>query len=62
VAWGPYLWADGTKGRRQDSLVYTREDVGPDGTHPSDAGRMKVGRQLLDFLKSDPTSKPWFLK
>jgi hypothetical protein len=62
LAWGPYLWADGTKGRRQDSLVYTREDVGVDGTHPSDSGRLKVGQLLLDFLKSDPTSKPWFLK
>jgi hypothetical protein len=62
VAWGPYLWADGTKGRRQDNLVYTREDVGADGTHPSDSGRVKVGRQLLDFLKSDPASKPWFVK
>jgi len=62
VAWGPYLWADGTKGRRQDSLVYTREDVGVDGTHPSDAGQTKVGRLLLEFLKGEPTSKPWFLK
>lgn len=62
VEWGPYLWADGTKGRRQDSLVYTREDVGADGTHPSGAGQIKVGQILLDFLKSDPTSKPWFLK
>jgi len=61
LAWGPYLWADGVKGRKQDSLIYTREDVGPDGTHPSPQGREKVGRQLLDFLKTSPTSKPWFL-
>ncbi len=58
VAWGPYLWADGLK-PRQDGLVYTRDDLGPDGTHPAGA-RMKVGRMLVDFLKSDPTSKPWF--
>jgi lysophospholipase L1-like esterase len=61
LAWGPYLWADGVKGRKQDSLVYTREDVGPDGTHPSEQGRIKVGRMLLEFLKTDPTAKPWIL-
>ena len=60
IAWGPYLWADGTKGRKQDALVWTRADVGPDGTHPTDSGRTKVGRMLLDFLKTDPTATPWF--
>jgi lysophospholipase L1-like esterase len=59
IAWGPYLWADGAKGRKQDNLIWTREDLGPDGTHPSDSGRQKVARLLLDFLKSDPTAKPW---
>ena len=61
IAWGPYLWADGVKGRKQDGLVYVRGDVGADGTHPSDAGRRKVAEQLLDFLKTDPTAKGWFL-
>ena len=61
LAWGPYLWADGLKGSK-DGLTYTRDDLGPDGTHPSEAGRMKVAKQLLDFLKTDPTAKPWFLK
>ena len=61
LAWGPYLWSDGLKGRK-DGLIYTREDLGLDGTHPSESGRIKVARQLLEFLKSDPTSKPWFLK
>ena len=28
LAWGPYLWADGVKGR-QDGLVYRREDLDP---------------------------------
>jgi lysophospholipase L1-like esterase len=54
LAWGPYLWADGVKGG------WTRDDLGPDGTHPSDAGRLKVGRMLLEFLKKDPISAPWF--
>jgi hypothetical protein len=55
IAWGPYLWADGVKGK------WMREDVGPDGTHPSNSGREKVGRMLLDFLKQDATSRGWFL-
>jgi hypothetical protein len=61
IAWGPYLWADGVKGRKQDALVWRRDELGPDGTHPSDAGRRKVAQQLLDFLKTDPTAKGWFM-
>ena len=34
ILWGPYLWADGVKGREGDKLVYTREDLAADGTHP----------------------------
>jgi len=61
LAWGPYLWTDGMKGR-QDGLIWTREDVGADGTHPSDQGRMKVAKLLLAFFKSDPATRPWFVK
>jgi hypothetical protein len=61
IAWGPYLWADGTKGRKQDALVYLREDFAVDGTHPSDSGRRKVAQQLLGFFKTDATAAPWFL-
>ncbi len=61
VAWGPYLWADGMKGRKQDSVVWLKGDLTDrDGTHPSDAGREKVARLLLDFLKTEPTARPWF--
>src|ERR671936_432090 len=39
VGWGPYLWTDGEKGRK-DGLFWTCADVRPtDGTHPSDSGR-----------------------
>ncbi|MCX7016879.1 MAG: hypothetical protein NTW86_30695 [Candidatus Sumerlaeota bacterium] len=62
IAWGPYLWADGLKGRKDGKVVWTRDDLGPDGTHPSLLGREKVARLLMDFLKTDPTSRPWFLK
>lgn len=50
VGWGPYLWTDGTKGR-SDGLVWTCQDVrDSDGTHPSDQGRMKVGKLLQQFF------------
>jgi hypothetical protein len=62
VLWGPYLWADGTKGRKSDDLTYKREDLGPDGTHPSNSGRQKVAEQLLKFFKTDPTAEVWFTK
>jgi hypothetical protein len=61
LAWGPYLWGDGVKARR-DGLTWLREDLGEDGTHPSMSGREKVAKLLLEFLKTDPTSQPWFLK
>lgn len=60
--WGPYLWADGVKGREGDDLVYKREDLAGDGTHPSNSGRQKVADLLLKFFKSDPTAKGWFTK
>ena len=61
LAWGPYLWADGVKGRK-DGLVWRREDMADDGMHPSPLGREKVAKMLLGFLKKDPTARPWFVK
>lgn len=61
VVWGPYLWTDGTKGRKGDEVVWVREDVGPDGTHPSPTGRQKVGEMLLKFFTTDGTCKGWFV-
>jgi len=60
LLWGPYLWAAGENGRAFDSLKYSREDFGPDGTHPSDSGRQKVAEQLLGFFTSNAFAKPWF--
>jgi len=62
LLWGPYLWADGEKGRQAGDLVWKPEDVGPDGTHPSDSGRRKVAQLLLRFVKNDPTARLWFAK
>jgi hypothetical protein len=62
LLWGPYLWADGVKGRKADGLVWKREDLAGDGTHPSNVGQRKVAELLLRFFESDPTAKDWFLK
>jgi hypothetical protein len=60
LAWGPYVWADGTTAN-QDGLSYVRSDYSEqDGTHPSASGREKVAARLLQFLKTDPTAQPWF--
>jgi len=62
LAWGPYLWADGTR-PRGDGLTYLRSDMAPDdGTHPSRGAREKVARLLLEFFRRDPTAKSWFLE
>ncbi len=60
LLWGPYLWGDGVTPRKADGLVWKREDLAGDGTHPSNSGREKVARLLLEFFKSDPLAKPWF--
>jgi hypothetical protein len=61
MIWGPYLWADGLKGRNDGKVTWKREDLGPDGTHPSLMGREKVAWLLMSFLKTHPTACPWFL-
>lgn len=61
LLWGPYLWAEGEKGRKTDDLVWEKEDFSPkDGTHPSDSGRMKVANLLLQFVTTNPLAKSWF--
>jgi hypothetical protein len=60
VLWGPYLWADGSQPRPEDGFTWEPKDVGPDGIRPSEAGREKVARLLLDFFRLDPLARPWF--
>lgn len=60
VAWGPYLWADGTRAR-SDGLAWACSDFQDDGTHPSGSGREKVAARLLDFVRTDPTAREWYL-
>lgn len=54
LLWGPYLWADGIRGRKTDGLVWKAEDFAPDGTHPGPSGRVKVAEQLLGFFHASP--------
>jgi hypothetical protein len=60
LLWGPYLWADGTTPRASDKLTYVRDDLAMDGTHPSESGRDKVARVMLEFFKTNPLAKSWF--
>jgi hypothetical protein len=60
IAWGAYLWADGTN-PRSDGLVWERADLAADGTHPSASGRAKVGALLLGFFKQSASAECWFL-
>jgi hypothetical protein len=61
MSWGPYYWANGLLAR-SDGMVWTCQDVQADGTHPaSPSGDLKVAGQVLNFFKTDDTTKPWFL-
>jgi hypothetical protein len=60
LLWGPYLWADGLQPRKADGLIWKRDDLAADGTHPSPAGQRKVAELLLAFFKNDATTRAWF--
>jgi len=62
ILWGPYLWADGERPRKDRGLAWTREDVMPDGTHPSFQGCRKIGEILLHFFADDPHGPRMFVQ
>ncbi len=62
LLWGPYLWAEGEKGRKLDDLKYLKDDFNDDGVHPSRSGQEKVARQLLEFFATNSLAKSWFAK
>jgi len=58
VAWGPYLWANGTM-PRSDGLTWQRDDFAADGETLSPKGAQKGAQLLLQFLLGEPTAG-WF--
>lgn len=62
VAWGPYLWANGTTPRSDGLTWNVNEYVETDQMHPGPAATAKVATMLSDFFKTDPTTKSWYLK
>jgi hypothetical protein len=62
LSWGPYLWANGSV-KRSDGFSYDEGDFdASDGTHESPSGQEKVGKLLLQFFKTDSTTRPWFVR
>ncbi|MDF1815668.1 MAG: hypothetical protein P1V20_25945 [Verrucomicrobiales bacterium] len=59
LLWGPYLWCDGMKPRK-DGLVWPPEYLDFDGVHPSEAGKEKIATLLLEFFATDRNAKSWF--
>lgn len=60
LSWGPYLWANGTK-KRSDGFFYEMDDFTPnDRTHLMASAQEKVGRLMVEFLRSDSTTRTWF--
>ena len=60
LSWEAYDWANGMLAR-SDGLVWTCQDF-LDGGHPSaPMGREKDANLFLSFLKTDDSTRPWFL-
>ena len=59
IAWGPYPWANGPN-PRSDGLKWLDSDYrANECTHPGLSAEQKVGRLLLQFMKSSPYTG-WF--
>jgi hypothetical protein len=62
LSWGPYLWANGERPRK-DGFHFRPEDFREDDRmHHSPEGQKKVGDRLLQFFKTDTTTRGWFVK
>ncbi len=60
ASWANYYWTNGMVPNAAN-LLYTCQDINPDGTHPNIGGKNKVAQALLNFFKTDVTATPWFL-
>lgn len=59
IAWGPYLWANGTN-PRGDGLTWIRSEFETDGFHPSQTGETKIGQYLFDFFTQSKYTSCWY--
>jgi len=60
MAWGPYVWSYGDR-PREDGLMWTQDLYFADGMHPNKDGARIVADYLLDFFKTSPFTRCWFL-
>lgn len=64
MGWGPHVWADGTRANVWDGLTWTcPEDFALDGGgyHLTNTGKGKEGDLLMQWAKTNPTTRRWFL-
>ncbi|KRP07229.1 MAG: hypothetical protein ABR94_00400 [Sphingobacteriales bacterium BACL12 MAG-120802-bin5] len=64
VGWGPHVWADGTHPNETDGLYWDCEvDFQPDGGgyHLSNTGKLKEASLLLEWARTNPVTRKWFL-
>ncbi len=64
VGWGPHVWADGTHPNETDGLYWDCAiDFQPDGGgyHLSNIGKLKEANLLLDWARTNPVTRKWFL-
>ncbi len=60
LAWGPYIWANGTNPNGL-GIFFDLDDFRPDDrTHPARGAVDKVSGALANFFLTDSTTAPWF--
>jgi hypothetical protein len=62
LSWGPYLWANGEVPRKDGYRFQPSDFSQNDRMHHSPQGQEKAGRQLLQFFKTDSTTRTWFVR
>ena len=62
MSWGPYIWANGEKPRADGFHFVLADFMETDQMHESPGGRIKIGSEILQFFKTDPTTRTWFVQ
>lgn len=61
IAWGPYMWSDGTTSRSSDLLNWSPGEYVSDGVHLFPQGLAKFGIILHHFFTNSPFTRCWFV-